>query len=135
MDNVAKDLTTLLNDDTVQIGDDAVRVTPFKFRHLPRAAAMVAKYWTVFEGLSSDQELDAEKALRLLPELIIDMGDDLFNLIEWCTGREPSWAQDLEVDDGITLLTKVIEVNFDFFTQQIAPKLQALGASVQAAGE
>lgn len=126
------ELKTLMPGQVLTIGGEEISVKPFKFKDLPAAAALIARYWAAFESLATADEIDSNKALEVLPSLLIDMGDDLFSLIKWCTGKDRDWSGELDIDDGIALVLACIEVNFDFFTQKIGPSLSTLTTKIQA---
>ena len=45
-------------------------------------------------------------------------------------GKPREWVDDLDADDAVLLASTVIEVNADFFTRQVMPRLSALFAQV-----
>lgn len=55
-----------------------------------------------------------------------DHGDDLLSAIAIAVGKPRVWVDDLAADEAIVLAAKVIEVNADFFTRTVMPKLDGL---------
>ena len=55
-----------------------------------------------------------------------ERGDDLLSAIAIAVGKPRQWVDDLAADDAILLAAKVIEVNADFFTRTVMPKLDGL---------
>ena len=55
-----------------------------------------------------------------------ELGDDLLSAIAIAVGKPRSWVDDLAADEAIVLAAKVIEVNADFFTRTVMPKLDGL---------
>ena len=55
-----------------------------------------------------------------------ERGDDLLSAIAIAVGKPRSWVDDLAADEAIVLAAKVIEVNADFFTRTVMPKLDGL---------
>lgn len=53
-------------------------------------------------------------------------GDDLLSAIAIAVGKPRLWVDDLAADEAILLAAKVIEVNADFFTRTVMPKLDGL---------
>ena len=53
-------------------------------------------------------------------------GDDLLSAIAIAVGKSRLWVDELAADEAILLAAKVIEVNADFFTQTVMPKLGGL---------
>ena len=62
-----------------------------------------------------------------------ERGDDLLAAIAIAVGKPRDWVDDLAADEAILLATKVIEVNADFFTRSVIPKLDGLFAQMKQA--
>lgn len=62
-----------------------------------------------------------------------ERGDDLLAAIAIAVGKPREWVDDLAADEAILLAAKVIEVNADFFTQTVIPKLDGLFAQMKLA--
>ena len=60
-----------------------------------------------------------------------ERGDDLLSAIAIAVGKPRAWVDELAADEAILLAAKVIEVNADFFTLQVIPKLGGLFESLQ----
>jgi hypothetical protein len=63
-------------------------------------------------------------------------GDDLLSAIAIAVGKPRAWVDELAADEAILLAAKVIEVNADFFTRTVMPRLDgvlAAGLKVPAA--
>ena len=52
-----------------------------------------------------------------------ERGDDLLSAIAIAVGKPRQWVDDLAADEAILLAAKVIEVNADFFTRTVMPRL------------
>ena len=55
-----------------------------------------------------------------------EQGDDLLSAIAIAVAKPRAWVDDLAADEAILLAAKVIEVNADFFTRTVLPKLDGL---------
>ena len=64
--------------------------------------------------------------------LLGEHGEALLSAIAIAVGKPRAWVDDLAADEAIVLAAKVIEVNADFFTRQVIPKLGGLFESLQA---
>ena len=53
-------------------------------------------------------------------------GDDLLSAIAIAVSKPRPWVEDLAADEAIVLAAKVIEVNADFFTRMVLPKIDGL---------
>lgn len=62
--------------------------------------------------------------------VIGDRGGDLLSAIAIAVGKPREWVDDLDADDAVLLASTVIEVNADFFTRKVMPRLSALFAQV-----
>ena len=60
-----------------------------------------------------------------------ERGEDLLSAISIAVGKPRAWVDDLAADDAILLAAKVIEVNADFFTRTVIPKLDGLFAQAR----
>lgn len=61
-----------------------------------------------------------------------ERGDDLLSAIAIAVGKPRAWVDELAVDEAILLAAKVIEVNADFFTRTVIPRIDGLFARVTA---
>ena len=59
------------------------------------------------------------------------LDEALLSAIAIAVGKPRAWVDDLAADEAILLAAKVIEVNADFFTLQVIPKLGGLFESLQ----
>lgn len=120
------DLDTLVPQATeVVIGGETVRLSPLKVGQLPGFLRAISP---VMQQISS-ADIDW---LSLFGE----RGDDLLSAIAIAVGKPRAWVDDLAADEAILLAAKVIEVNADFFTRTVMPRLDgvlAAGVKVPAA--
>ena len=61
-----------------------------------------------------------------------ERGDDLLSAIAIAVGKPRAWVDELAADEAILLAAKVIEVNADFFTRTVLPRLDGLIARTGA---
>ena len=117
------DLDTLVPQATeVVIGGETVRLSPLKVGQLPGFLRAISP---VMQQISS-ADIDW---LSLFGE----RGDDLLSAIAIAVGKPRAWVDDLAADEAILLAAKVIEVNADFFTRTVMPRLDGvLSAGVKA---
>ena len=52
-----------------------------------------------------------------------ECGDDLLTAVSIAIGKPRAWVDELAADEAILLAAKVIEVNADFFTRTVMPRL------------
>jgi hypothetical protein len=58
-----------------------------------------------------------------------ERGDDLLSAIAIAVGKPRAWVDELAADEAILLAAKVIEVNADFFTRTVMPRLDGVLAA------
>ena len=61
-----------------------------------------------------------------------ERGDDLLTAVSIAVGKPRAWVDALDADQAILLAAKVIEVNADFFTRTVMPRLDGLIARTGA---
>lgn len=109
----------------VAIGGETVLLSPLKVGQLPGFLRAISP---VMQQISS-ADIDW---LSLFGE----RGDDLLSAIAIAVGKPRAWVDELAADEAILLAAKVIEVNADFFTRTVMPRLDgvlAAGVKVPAA--
>lgn len=120
------DLEKLIPQDTlVQVAGEIIAISPLKVGQLPAFLRVISPVMT---QLSQPQ-------INWLA-LFGERGDDLLNAIGIAVKKPREWVDDLAADDALLLAAKVMEVNADFFTRTVIPKLDglfSLGKGIQAA--
>ena len=61
-----------------------------------------------------------------------ERGDDLLTAVSIAVGKPREWVDALDADQAILLAAKVIEVNADFLTRTVMPRLDGLIAQTSA---
>jgi hypothetical protein len=115
------DLNTLIPQAVeLTIGGETLAIKPLKVGQMPaflRAISPVMAHLT-------RSEID-----WLL--LFGEHGDDLLSAIGIAVGKPRQWVDELAADEAILLAAKVIEVNADFFTRTVIPRLDGLFAQAK----
>ena len=65
--------------------------------------------------------------------LFIEHGDDLLQAVSIAVDKPRAWVDALAADEAILLVAKVVEVNADFFTRTVLPRLDGLIGQVAKA--
>lgn len=99
----------------LSVGGESITVKPLKVGQMPGFLRAISP---VMQHLTAD-EIDW---LALFGE----RGDDLLSAIAIAVGKPRAWIDELAADEAILLATQVIEVNADFFTRSVIPKLGGL---------
>jgi hypothetical protein len=120
------DLEKLIPQDTlVQVAGVAIAISPLKVGQLPAFLRVISP---VMAQLSAPE-------INWLA-LFGERGDDLLTAIAIAVRKPREWVDNLAADDALLLAAKVMEVNADFFTRTVIPKLDGLfrlGKGIQAA--
>ena len=103
------------------IAGEPLLVKPLKVGQLPGFLRAISP---VMQQMSST-EIDW---LALFGE----RGDDLLTAVSIAVGKPREWVDALDADQAILLAAKVIEVNADFFTRTVMPRLDGLIAQTSA---
>ena len=115
------DLETLIPQGVeVTVGGEVVTVKPLKVGQMP---AFLRAISPVMQHLGAP-EIDW---LALFGE----RGEDLLSAVAIAVAKPRAWVDDLAADEAILLAAKVIEVNADFFTRTVIPKLDGLFQQVK----
>ena len=110
------ELEKLIPQDTlVHVAGELLAISPLKVGQLPSFLRVISP---VIGQLNAPQ-IDW---LTLFGE----RGDDLLSAIAIAVKKPRAWVDDLAADEAILLAAKVMEVNADFFTRTVLPKLDGL---------
>ena len=112
--------TIFPQDRIVTIKDVEINIKPFKFGKLPQVFRTIEPIAEIFQQLVKEEA----GQLKLYSALIARGGDNVIELIVVGSGQERSWVCDLDLDEGIELLSAIVEVNSSFFIQKILPRLE-----------
>jgi hypothetical protein len=58
-----------------------------------------------------------------IPQLFLHYSGDCLNVISALSGQSKAWVDELEIDEGVQLLSELLEVNIAFFVQRVLPLL------------
>ena len=99
----------------LSIGGETLILAPLKVGQLP---AFLRAVGPILQKLTAP-EIDWLALLGM-------RGDDLLTALAIATGKPRAWVDELAADEAILLAAKVMEVNADFFTRMVLPKLDGL---------
>lgn len=120
---MSDDLKILAPQEVVSTKSGDVVVKPFKFTQFPRVIEILS-------GFSSAVTLDNLEAGDIVNLLMRNQGEDLFELMCMASGQNKEWLDQLEADEGIELLMKVVEQNMDFFNKKLIPTIARFSETV-----
>nr|CUV31823.1 conserved protein of unknown function [Ralstonia solanacearum] len=105
------------------VGGEALAIQPLKVGRLPAFLRAISP--TLLQ-------LNAPQIDWL--GLFIEHGDDLLQAVAIAADKPRAWVDALAADEAILLAAKVVEVNADFFTRTVLPRLDGLFGQVVRAG-
>ncbi|MBL0422581.1 hypothetical protein JI739_19710 [Ramlibacter sp. AW1] len=115
------DLETLIPQGVeLTLGGEALSIKPLKVGQMPAFLRAVSPAMAHLTRGEIDWLL-----------LFGDHGEDLLTAIGIAAGRPRAWVDELAADEAILLAAKVIEVNADFFTRTVLPRLDGLFAQAK----
>ena len=94
------------------IDDETLAIKPLKVGQIPAFLRAISPVM---------QQLTASNIDWLA--LFGERGDDLLSAIAIAVAKPRAWVDALDADQAILLAAKVIEVNADFFTRTVMPRL------------
>ena len=121
MGNAMSDLETLIPQAVELVIDgEPLAIKPLKVGQMPAFLRAITPVMQQIGG-------DGIDWLTLFGE----RGDDLLTAVSTAVGKPRAWVNELAADEAILLAAKVIEVNADFFTRTVIPKLDGLFGQVK----
>lgn len=99
----------------LSIGGESIVIRPLKVGQLPAFLRAIAPVTQVFTGAKIDWLA-----------MFGDHGESLLEAIAIAVRKPRPWVDDLDGDDAMVLAAKIVEINADFFTRKILPKVDGL---------
>ena len=96
----------------ISVAGEALAIKPLKIGQMPAFLRAITPVMQQLGGNGIDW-------LALFGE----HGDDLLTAVSIAIGKPRTWVDALDADEAILVATKVIEVNADFFTRTVMPRL------------
>ena len=96
----------------ISLAGDVVAIKPLKIGQMPAFLRAITPVMQQLGGNGIDW-------LALFGE----HGDDLLTAVSIAIGKPRTWVDALDADEAILVAAKVIEVNADFFTRTVMPRL------------
>ena len=81
-------------------------------------------------GINSQAALEAAVHAKLqnpsaILKLISEQGPEVWTIVSKFTSMSIEDINELDLDDAITVIQKVVEINYDFFTKRVLPAIRA----------
>ena len=108
----------------IMLAGETVVIKPLKIGQMPAFLRVITPVMQRLTGEGIDW-------LALFGE----RGEDLLAAISIATGKPRAWVDALDADEAILLAARLIEVNADFFTRTVMPRLDGLIARASMAAK
>ncbi len=111
----------------VTANGETLRIRPFAFSQLPEVTARLLPLFSSLESEGETINLD---------RLIVNGGENLFQVLAMAIEKPREWIDELRGEQGYeeakSLIKAVYEANKGLFTKKLMPDLQALMARMEA---
>lgn len=97
---------------SLQIGDETLTVTPIRVRELTAFAKAITP-------LVNDLRADEVDYMGM----IVNSTENILSAACIALRKERDWVEALEIDQLVTIIAAIIEVNSDFFINRILPSI------------
>lgn len=111
----------------VKIGEETITISPFKFKAVKAVSAHVA----LFRAKLAEEDGEEDAKLGVM-QLALDHTEEILDVIKLATGKDAAWCDELGMDNVLDLLGAIIEVNLDFFSRLLVPKVKAMSERIAA---
>lgn len=101
----------------VTIKSETLTIKPFKFAQLPKVFKLIQP---ILDTLNT---LQGQSRPALIAAIIAEHGDRVVELVKMTTGKDQAWADELDMDEGASILGAILEVNLDFFIKGVLPTI------------
>jgi hypothetical protein len=113
------DLNTLLPlSRNVIVKSETLTIEPFLFRDIKKVSGYVAVF--------RDNMVQGEDGDASLLDIAIQHSEEILEVIGLATGRDAAWCDKLDVVSVLELLGAIIEVNLDFFSRLLFPRIKEM---------
>jgi hypothetical protein len=106
------------------LGDIPVRALTLK--KIPAMAKAISPFWSLISGKNNGDFVGQ------ILDVMGDHFDAVMHALHVATDRPIADLETLELDDAVELISAVVVVNMDFFSQRLLPKIAAVKAQKQA---
>lgn len=106
---------------------ETITIKPFTFGQLPKALKLSQKVAQLLANSYNEGKLtDSKVAVANVIEILGESGEDIILLIGMSANKDRAWFDTVPGEDTIDILNAFIEINMDFFTQKVMPKVSSL---------
>ncbi len=112
------DLNTLIQTKReVRLREKAIEISPFKFSEFGLACKFIQRIREQIGDIDGDVDLF---------NLMAKCGEEVKGICVLASHQDSEFIEKLELDDAMKLISAIIEVNKDFFTQNVRPVMQEM---------
>lgn len=108
----------------VVVKDETLTIEPFLFKDIKKVSGYVAIF--------RDNMAQGEKEDVSLLDIAINHSDEILEVISLATGRDITWCDKLDVASVLELIGAIVEVNLDFFSRLLFPRIKEMMGRIEA---
>lgn len=101
----------------ISINDENLTIKPFKFGELPKVFKAIGPLTSTLGNILQNRDINFSS----IAALIMEGGDSIIDLMVIGSRKPRDWVDELEMDQGVEVLTAIFEVNADFFIRKVLP--------------
>ena len=114
-DKAADDLNKIIPTPVfVEVAGEKVQIRTIKVKYLSLVLKEIQPFASVFK--QSQENVD-------LIQVAMDHIDNVIVLVATLVEKPQEWVEELEIDELVSVFTKLVEVNIDFFIRKVIPSL------------
>lgn len=119
---------------SVKYRGEAVEVRPLQVGQIPKLVRKAKGAVNVVLAMDHLPDTNDLGFIDLLMDMAGTHGEELYEGVAICVGKDPTWIAGGELDEFVLLATRVFEVNRDFFVRRLVPLLGAARAAKETNG-
>jgi hypothetical protein len=118
--HMADELKIIFPGKDITVGSEIITIKPFKLGQYPKVLKIIADMAPVISASQGS-----------ILTMITAASEEIISLAMISTGKPRSWFDQVEGDEGLAMLTAVIEENWSFFEKKVKPELAKTMAAIQ----
>ncbi len=113
---------------------EVLEVRPLEVGQIPKLVRAAKGAVNVVFAMDQLPDTNDLGFIDLLMDLAGNHGEELYQGVGICVGKDPAWIAGGQLDEFVLLATAVFEVNRDFFVRRLVPLLAAARANRATTG-
>jgi len=109
---------------SVVVKDETLTIEPFLFKDIKKVSGYVAIF--------RNNMAQGEKEDVSLLDIAINHSDEILEVIGLATSKDATWCGKLDVASVLELIGAIVEVNLDFFSRLLFPRVKEMMERIEA---